>query len=237
MSATSGRWPTGSPAGCASWSRAAPSSCSAIRDALISRIRASPSAHATSCRRAASSKIAIAARRSSGSSYPGERSAGLVREPVSEDLRLRISAFFEPCPDRVDGLAMLPEIIRCQLCGSADPLCDHCLDFTSKAGAVLQDILDFRPRFADRCPPARARLRRRRGFELQEVSQDPSNLRAQFAPIRLSQAHNLLGEVLPIERQIGTLGAPQRGRLLLGPAHEILVVERLQLRHILVVLD
>src|SRR5215472_6189666 len=212
MCATSSRRRPESPAGCAGWLPAAASCCWATRDALMFPAKASSSVRAISCRRAANSRIGIAARRSSGRSCPSDRSAALVREPVSEDLFRRVMFLVEPRLDCVDRLAVLPEIIRRQLCGSTDLLCDHCLGFTPKAGTILQDTLDFRPRFADRRPPACARLRRRRGSELQQVPQDPGDLRTQLAPIRLPQALDLLGEILPIERQVRTFGAPQRGR-------------------------
>src|SRR6516165_9812020 len=233
MCATSGRWPIGSWAGYAGWLPAAASCCWATRDELIVPAKASSSAGAISCRRAASSRIGIAARRPSGRSCQSDRSAGFVGEPVSEHLLRCVMFLVEPRLDCVDRLAGVPEIIGRQLCGSTDLLCDHCLGFTPKAGTILQDTLDFRPRFADRHPPACARLRRRRGFELQQVPQDPGNLRTQFAPVRLPQALDLLGKVLPIERQIGTFGAPQRGRLLFRPTDEVLVVWRAQLRRTL----
>src|SRR5271163_4927362 len=77
------------------------------------------------------------------------------------------------------------------------------------------------------------------------MSQNPSDLRPQLAPVRLTQALDLLGEILPIERQIRAsrsgrtqaLGLPQRGCLLLGPANEVFVVERVQPRHLLIALD
>src|SRR6516225_3101514 len=155
MCATNGRWPTGSPAGCAGWLPTAASSCLATQDAPM---------------------------------FPGKRSTGLVREPVSEYLLWCVMLRSKPRPNRAGGLAVLPEIIRRQLCGSADLFCDHGLGFTPKAGTILQDALDLCPRFADRRPPARARLRHRRDFELQEVPQDPGDLRTQLTPVRLSQA-------------------------------------------------
>ena len=72
------------------------------------------------------------------------------------------------------------------------------------------------------------------------MPQDPGDLRSQFPPVGLAQALDLLRKVFPIERQVRAsypsgrqaLGAPQRSGLLLGPAHEILVVERAWLRHV-----
>jgi hypothetical protein len=66
------------------------------------------------------------------------------------------------------------------------------------------------------------------------VPQDPGSLRAQLTPVRPPQALDFLGKVLPIERQVGTFGLPQLSRLLLGPAHEVFVVEVVQLRHFLI---
>ena len=75
------------------------------------------------------------------------------------------------------------------------------------------------------------------------MAEDSRDLRPQLSPVRLPQALDLLGKVLPIERQVRAsapaklLGLPQRGSLLLGPAHKILVVEGAWFRHILLALS
>src|ERR1700737_3110533 len=66
MSATSGRWRSGSPLGCGFWRLVAASSCSAIRGALIFQRRASTSAPDILCRQAANSRLERAATGSCG---------------------------------------------------------------------------------------------------------------------------------------------------------------------------
>src|SRR6266481_647191 len=66
MSATSGRWRSGSPLGCGFWQLVAASSCSAIPGALIFQRRACTSEPDTLCRQAASSRIERAATGSCG---------------------------------------------------------------------------------------------------------------------------------------------------------------------------
>jgi hypothetical protein len=76
------------------------------------------------------------------------------------------------------------------------------------------------------------------------MAQNAGNLRTQLAPVRLPQGLDLLGKIIPIERQIRAsqsgrtqaLGPPQHGCVLLGPAHEVFVVERVQSRHRLIAL-
>src|SRR5487761_1670185 len=63
------------------------------------------------------------------------------------------------------------------------------------------------------------------------MSQNSPRLRLEFGSLRFPQALDLLGEVLPVERQVRALGAAQSRRLLLGPAHKVLVVEMAHLGH------
>jgi predicted nicotinamide N-methyase len=51
-----------------------------------------------------------------------KRSASFVWKPVSEDLLHCVMSRFEPFPDRIGGLAMLPEVVGRELCGSPDLL-------------------------------------------------------------------------------------------------------------------
>src|SRR3984893_9437403 len=66
MSATSGRWRSGSPLGCGFWRLVAASSCSAIRGGLIFQRRACTSAPDILCRQAANSRLERAATGSCG---------------------------------------------------------------------------------------------------------------------------------------------------------------------------
>src|SRR5438045_9756543 len=63
---------------------------------------------------------------------------------------------------------------------------------------------------------------------------DPPNLTPQFSPDRLTQVLDLLRKVLPIERLVRSAPSSraQRLGLLLGPGHEIFVIERLYVRHL-----
>ena len=64
-------------------------------------------------------------------------------------------------------------------------------------------------------------------FELEQVFKDDSEAAAQFTSHRTAQAVDLLGKVLPIERQFRVEAGrlPQHAGLLFGPADKILFVE------------
>src|SRR4029077_8432095 len=105
-------------------------------------------------------------------------------------------------------------------------------DLSAKAGAITQNQFDCSTGVRHGLTPSRPRFNSRRDFKLQKMAQDARDLSGQLASVGFSQALDLLGQILPIERQGGLLGAAQRLRLLLGPEEEILIVELFDLCHL-----
>src|SRR6266705_2476906 len=70
-------------------------------------------------------------------------------------------------------------------------------------------------------------------FQLQEMVDDPLDLAAQLALLRSSQAIDLLGNVLPVDRLVARTpgGRAQRLSLLLRPKDEIRVIKGGNLAH------
>ncbi len=212
------------------------SSCSAIRDAPILPPRAWSNARATSCRPAASSRTANTRETVVWEVLPSVSafSQDSLGNQSPRTCFLRVFSAFEPRPNSFNRLAVLREIIGRQPCRSVDLLLDHCVGLRAadwdypledprfpsalrrSSTASLRAVpLQERPRASDRCRRTRVICERNsRRSDLPKLS---------ISSARFSQSS---GRFEPCWPEAG-FGLPQRCRLLLRPAHEVFVVERL----------
>jgi hypothetical protein len=116
--------------------------------------------------------------------------------------------------------------------GLRSDLIDHLGQLRFQGRILAQDLVDVVPGSPNGAPPAEARLRRRRVSQLEQMLDDRRQTMPQFETDGLAQILDLLGDVLPIDRQVGARagGLPQLARLLLRPLDEVLVVKRFR-RH------
>lgn len=122
---------------------------------------------------------------------------------------------------------MIDEICGCESGRYRRLFSDEPLYLAPQTRAVPEDVLDLDTRITNRLLPASPWLGRGRRIEFEVVAKNPPELRAKRGALRFAQALDLLGKVLPIERQVGAriLGPPQRSGLLFGPQQEIAIVQ------------
>src|SRR5579862_6102526 len=157
----------------------------------------------------------------------GRASERRVGKPVSEDLIGGEAPLFEACLHSLRRFAVTAEVGSCEIGRYRGLFLNQPRHVAPQARAVLENVIDFDPRVADRFFPTWPWFDRRGGFEFELMPQNAPELRAKRGALRFPQALDLLGKVLPVERQVGAraLGPSQSGRLVLGPPHEIAVVQ------------
>ena len=147
------------------------------------------------------------------------------REPIAEHLLGGKPALLDPLRTAAAGSPCSPRSSAARFCCRSGLFPTMRSISRRRLGLSSQHIFDLRSSIADRRAPSAPRGSvAGDAIELEKMPENsPVCDLMPAAPI--SQALDLLGEVLPVERQVGALGVAQRRCLLLGPQHEIPVVQ------------
>jgi hypothetical protein len=104
----------------------------------------------------------------------------------------RKSTFLEPRPYSLGWLAVIFEVIRGELCGRRVLSFHDGVDFTPKAGTAFEEIFNLYACVADSRAPSDTWIGGRGCLELEQMAENPPDLRIELGPLRIPQAFYLL---------------------------------------------